>query len=98
MSAMAPPRRPIALMQTWAAVHGGYFDFMRATGDSTSPCRASAWLRRTTFYSSQPRLRRCRRPAPAISVLSGLTGDDATASAALLGDTAVEIIFDLRAA
>ena len=46
------PANPIALMQTWAAVNGGYFDFMRTTGElDVTFARASAWLRRPAGYT-----------------------------------------------
>ena len=90
------PANPTALMQTWAAVNGGYFDFMRTTGElDVTFARASAWLRRPAAYTFTATTAALPPPGPGkLRVLSSITGQDAAASAALLGNTAVEIIFD----
>jgi hypothetical protein len=57
--------------------------------------RAEAWLRRPAAYTLTAATAKLPPPGPGtLSVLSSLTGQDAAARGALLGNTAVEIIFD----
>ncbi len=90
------PANPQQLMQNYAAVNGGYYDYLRTTGDlDVVFARAAAWLRRPADYAFTAKTAALPPPGPGkLSVLSSLTGQDASASAALLGNTAVEIIFD----
>lgn len=90
------PASPQDIMQNYAAVNGGYYDTLRTKGDlDVVFARAAAWLRRPAGYSFTAATAKLPPPGPGrLQVLSSLTGDDAAASAALLGNTAVEIIFD----
>ncbi len=90
------PANPQDLMQNYAAVNGGYYDYLRTAGDlDVVFARAAAWLRRPAAYAFTAKTAALPPPGPGtLRVLSSLTGQDATASAALLGNTAVEIVFD----
>ncbi len=90
------PANPQDLMQNWAAVNGGHYDFLRTVGElDVAFARAEAWLRRPATYSFTAHSAALPPPSPGkLTVLSSLTGDDTSARAELLGDTVVEIIFD----
>lgn len=84
------------LMQSWAGVNSGHYDFLRTQAEMEVAFeRATARLRRPASYAFVAQTAFVEPPGPGtLQLLSSSTGENAAASASLLGDTAVEIIVD----
>ncbi len=84
------------LMQSWASVNNGHYDFLRTSGEmDLAFARATAWLRRPAGYTFVAHTALVQPPGPGtLTLLSSSSGEDVAASASLLGDTAVEFVLD----
>ncbi len=83
-------------MQSWAHVNGGFYDWLRTDRELEDGfARAATWLRRPKEYGISAETAQIAPPGPGtLQLLSSATGDNAEASASLLGNTAVELIID----
>lgn len=91
------PANEQSLLQSWASVNGGYYDYLRSRSDlETAFERATVWLRRPANYGFSADTSYVEPPTGTLQLVSEMAGngDESQAGYGFPTNAAVEIILD----